>query len=96
MPARKMQLVVTESLEWMERGACVGANQDLWFAEEHARGRHSGRLSPATLEAKRICNEECQVRETCRDHALNRPEKIGVWGGLDENERHAILDRRSR
>jgi WhiB family redox-sensing transcriptional regulator len=96
MAARKMQLIVTESLDWMERGACVGADQDKWFVEEHSRGRYARRMSPDTIEAKRICNEECEVRDECREYALDTNQPYGVWGGLDEAERYEIKRRAAR
>ncbi|MEJ8645170.1 WhiB family transcriptional regulator [Streptomyces sp. MS1.HAVA.3] len=33
----------------------------------------------------------CPVRRACLDHALRTREPFGVWGGLTEEERHALL-----
>ena len=44
--------------------------------------------------AKEIC-AGCPVREVCLDHALNRREKMGVWGGMTERERRLLLRQRS-
>lgn len=92
----RLELIVTESLDWMQRGACASGPKDMWFPKTPRRGRHYKTLSPESIEAKRICNEECPVREECRTYALDRPEPLGIWGGLDEHERDEILRRRAR
>lgn len=45
--------------------------------------------------AKQVC-AGCPVLEACRQHALSVQEAYGVWGGLTENERDALLHRSSR
>jgi WhiB family redox-sensing transcriptional regulator len=45
--------------------------------------------------AKSIC-EACAVRVACLEYALQIREPHGIWGGLTENERRAILDHRAR
>ena len=44
--------------------------------------------------AKRIC-AVCPVRQLCLDYALETREGHGVWGGLNETERRAILKRKA-
>ncbi len=34
----------------------------------------------------------CRVREDCLDYALRIREPHGIWGGLNENERKALLE----
>src|SRR5690606_16459965 len=36
----------------------------------------------------------CPVRTECLDHALTYPERHGIWGGLDEDERDRIRKNR--
>jgi WhiB family redox-sensing transcriptional regulator len=43
-------------------------------------------------EAKGVCFS-CPLLERCADGALNRREKNGVWGGLDEDDRRWLLRR---
>ncbi|EOM75173.1 WhiB family transcriptional regulator [Rhodococcus rhodnii LMG 5362] len=45
--------------------------------------------------AKRVCFE-CPVLAQCRSHALEAQEPFGVWGGMGESERHALLRRERR
>lgn len=67
-------------MDWRERGegACVAHDPDLWFA---AADSHDAAIAIA------ICREECAVLELCLAHALERPERYGIWGGLTEAER---------
>lgn len=56
---------------------------DLWFAEAKRR------------EAKRVCNEECAVREQCLAYALSDPvlQIAGVLGGLSPSQRRDLAGR---
>lgn len=45
--------------------------------------------------AKTVCSR-CPVTQECLEHALENGEKLGVWGGLSEDERTRLaLHRRS-
>jgi WhiB family redox-sensing transcriptional regulator len=44
--------------------------------------------------AKAIC-AGCPVQPQCLDHALAIQEPHGIWGGLTENERRAVLELRA-
>lgn len=68
--------------DWMDRGACVGMNADLFFPP---RGVHTADMA----EAKAVC-AGCPVEQTCRDYALRHHIKYGLWGGTTERERRAI------
>ena len=49
---------------------CRVRNPELWFAE-----------SPSDVESAKALCQECPVRVTCLDGALDRREPWGVWGG---------------
>lgn len=68
---------------WQHRGACVGADPNLFFPE---RGE-----SPA--RAKAVCRR-CDVSAECLEYALANHEAGGIWGGLDLRERRTIGRRR--
>jgi WhiB family redox-sensing transcriptional regulator len=93
--AKRFDLLITDSEDWKTRGACVGADPDLWFPETTKRRRVPTSRGPQVSAAKAIC-ATCPVRVTCLDHALSRPEPLGIWGGKSADERWAILDRRER
>lgn len=72
---------------WSQDAACVDAPPDLFHPEGDA-----GVALMVTAEAKTWC-ARCAVREQCLADAMARGERYGVWGGLDERERRAILRR---
>lgn len=79
-----------EEWEWQFDGTCREADPNLFFHPENERGFARQRRAEA---AKRFC-KKCPVCETCRSHALSAREPFGVWGGLSEDERHALLEGR--
>jgi WhiB family transcriptional regulator, redox-sensing transcriptional regulator len=68
---------------WRERAGCRSQNPDLLFTEGAAQN-----------EAKRVCTP-CPVRTECLAHALDHRIEHGIWGGMTERERRALLRRRS-
>lgn len=78
-----------DAWEWQLLGACRGADGDLFFHPENERGPARSRREAA---AKAICFT-CPVLARCREHALSVREPYGVWGGMSETEREALLAR---
>lgn len=76
-----------EKWEWQLLGSCRGEDTELFFHPEGERGPSRARREAA---AKAVCGT-CPVRSPCRVHALASHEPYGVWGGLSEHEREAIL-----
>ncbi|CCH78654.1 Transcription factor WhiB [Nostocoides japonicum T1-X7] len=77
--------------DWQLMGACRGVSPEVFFHPEGERG--SARRSRDSA-AKQVCLG-CPVLRQCREHALAIREPYGVWGGLTEDEREALLDGRS-
>jgi WhiB family redox-sensing transcriptional regulator len=67
---------------WTDRAACKGADPDELFVQGVAQNR-----------AKLICRG-CPVRTECLADALDNGIEFGVWGGMTERERRALLRRR--
>ena len=65
---------------WAQLAACRDADPDAFFPDRGSSG----------AEAKRVCVELCEVRETCLQHALRHREYYGVWGGLSARERKLL------
>ena len=80
--------------EWRERAACTGADDDhsLFFGVDGERGPYREQRE---RQAKAICSG-CPSRIPCLNYAVGLPEKAGVWGGLNEDERSAERRRRLR
>jgi WhiB family redox-sensing transcriptional regulator len=70
------------TLEWASRGACKSSSADELFVQGSAQNR-----------AKAICGG-CVVRTECLADALDSRIEFGVWGGMTERERRALLKRR--
>lgn len=78
--------------EWQERAACAEGDARLFF---HPTGERGEMFTERERAAKRVC-AQCPVLAECRNYALATRESYGVWGGLGENERAALLRRRRR
>ncbi len=70
--------------------ACKGADPDLFFgpAAEFVTARRQ-----REAKAKAIC-AGCPARRECLAYALGTAQAFGVWGGLNEDERRALLRQR--
>lgn len=68
--------------DWPERGACRHCHPDTLFVQGAAQNR-----------AKSVCHT-CLVRTECLADALDNRVEFGVWGGMTERERRALLKRR--
>lgn len=68
---------------WDWRAACRGTPEAFFPEGSEARVRR------LTAEAKAICSG-CPVTSECLTVALRRKEPIGVWGGLDAEERRVL------
>ncbi len=69
-------------MEWTTRAACRAQDPDTLFVQ-----------GAAQKHAKRIC-QGCPVRAECLADALDNRVEFGVWGGMTERERRALLRRR--
>lgn len=68
--------------DWTVRAACRSADPDELFVQGAAQNR-----------AKAVCSG-CPVRTECLADALDHRVEFGVWGGMTERERRALLRRR--
>ena len=73
---------------WQRRAACRGPESTVFFPPPFPERREERELRER--RAKAIC-ASCAVRADCLDYALRIREPHGVWGGLTEAERRALL-----
>ncbi|MGH3424680.1 MAG: WhiB family transcriptional regulator [Nocardioidaceae bacterium] len=73
---------MTWNEDWAGQAACKDAGPDVLFV----RGAEQNR-------AKQLCSG-CPVRSECLAEALDNQIEWGVWGGMTERERRALLRRR--
>jgi WhiB family transcriptional regulator, redox-sensing transcriptional regulator len=72
--------------DWQLRGACRGADPDLFF---HPAGERGPARRNRDLAAKAVC-ARCPVIRRCAEHALAVREPYGVWGAMTEEDREEI------
>ncbi len=72
-------------MDWSARAACQDAEPDVFFPIGG-----SGALVDEVTAAKRIC-ARCAVISECLSYAVGNRVVHGVWGGLDEHERRALV-----
>lgn len=77
--------------EWQYEAACQGMPTDLFFYSDRERGP---RRRKREQYAKRIC-ASCPVINQCREQSLRFAEPYGIWGGLTEEERFNLLNKKS-
>ena len=65
------------------------ADPELFFATDGERG-DSKPHAVRVRAAKAVCNG-CTVRAECLTYALTTRQRDGVWGGLTETERGALI-----
>ncbi len=68
--------------DWPSQAACRSAEPDELFVPGAAQNR-----------AKALCTG-CPVRTECLADALDNRTEFGIWGGMTERERRALLRRR--
>lgn len=73
---------MVNTYDWAARGACRTSDPDSLFVQGAAQNR-----------AKTVCMG-CPVRTECLADALDNRVEFGVWGGMTERERRALLRRR--
>ena len=78
---------------WWERAVCRGQDAGYFFAPSYFEKRAEKQAREAV--AKALC-VRCPVREPCLEFALASRDPHGVWGGLNEMERRAVLRARER
>jgi WhiB family redox-sensing transcriptional regulator len=68
--------------DWAAQGACRAGDPDTLFVQGAEQNR-----------AKAVCMG-CPVRTECLADALDNRVEFGVWGGMTERERRALLKKR--
>lgn len=83
IPAQRTGGLTTDSLQdWTAFSACKGQDPDELFVTGAAQNT-----------AKAVCLA-CPVRTECLSDALDNRVEFGVWGGMTERQRRALLRRR--
>lgn len=76
---------------WQLKAACRGPHATVFFPPAHFERKDE--KAEREGRAKGICRT-CVVKDECLDYAIAIREPHGIWGGLNENERKALLAER--
>ena len=87
------EMAETFASGWQHYAACRGADASHFFAPNYFEKRSQKQAREAV--AKALC-ARCPVRVDCLEYALEIRETHGIWGGLNEMERRAVLRERTR
>lgn len=79
-------MIGSDRFRWMDDAACKNQPTHIFYPEPGSLN------TPNTRLALSLC-QECPVRNTCLEHAIQAKEP-GIWGGMTEQERRR--NRRSR
>ena len=90
-PLARLFMVEPEN-DWRTEAACRSMDAAIFFSPEHFETKQEKDAREAA--AKQVCGG-CPVREACLDYAVTAQEKYGIWGGLTELERRAVVRRRA-
>jgi WhiB family redox-sensing transcriptional regulator len=74
--------------DWQAQAACRGQSAAIFFAPAHFEKKEARALRER--QAKAVC-AQCRVRKECLEYALRIKEPHGIWGGLNEMERRALV-----
>ena len=72
----------TTSIDWRHSARCRDEDPDTLFVQ-----------GAQQRDVREVCRA-CPVRTECLAHALDNRIRFGVWGGMTERERRALLKRR--
>jgi WhiB family redox-sensing transcriptional regulator len=73
--------------EWQEKSACRDLPTEMFF---HPDGERGPRRRNRENTAKAVC-ATCPVMMQCREQSIALQEPYGIWGGLSEDERFAMI-----
>ncbi|SCL30459.1 WhiB family transcriptional regulator, redox-sensing transcriptional regulator [Micromonospora rhizosphaerae] len=71
--------------DWWDRAACRGIDVDVFYPLPND--------GAAAERALRVCGR-CPIRAKCRQYAVSNREAYGIWGGMTERQRAALVRRR--
>lgn len=83
---------LAEVWQWQQSGACRELPSEMFFHPDGERGPSRRNRENRALA---VC-ATCPVIMQCRNQALTIQESYGIWGGLTEDDRFAILNNKLR
>jgi WhiB family redox-sensing transcriptional regulator len=69
--------------EWMDHAGCRDKPTEWWFSEQGNADQPPAGMRRALF----TCWNKCEVRSECLQHAIDKPERYGIWGGSVQFDR---------
>ena len=69
---------------WRDRAACYGLDPELFYPDQGPTAGETVR------QAKKVCWNDCPVRQECEDYGVEHELRYGVFGGWTVRERRAL------
>ena len=88
----KLPAPTLETYAWQAEGECRKYDPETFFLPYNSRGADK---EERTQRAKAVCGK-CAVVEQCLKFSLDTAQEFGVWGGLSEDERRAVIRKTAR
>ena len=79
---------ISDDWQWQEQAACRNMPSEMFFFPDGERGPRRKNRENA---AKAVCASG-PVIHSCRKQALELHEPYGIWGGLSEDDRLALIN----
>jgi len=83
MSVTRVRSALVVDYSWQARAACAGIPGEVFLGPDDERPRDRIRREALAL---RVCGA-CPVRGACLQHALQVPERYGVWGNTTPEQR---------
>lgn len=80
LDAPNIQQVSGDFLKRRESAVCAQTDPEIFFPEKGG----------STKQAKKVCEQSCDMKDECLSYALENHERFGIWGGLSERERRTL------
>jgi len=79
--------------DWRMNAACKGLDPEQFFSsDDDVYTKHE--RAEREAKAKAVC-VRCDVRRECLSYAIAAGERYGIWGGMNGQERRALVRNRS-
>ena len=79
--------------DWRMSAACKGMDPEHFFSSDDD-GANKHERAEREASAKAVC-VKCEVRRDCLSYAIAAGERYGIWGGLNAQERRALVRNRT-
>lgn len=78
--ASTIKQINADFLKRRQTAICAQTDPEVFFPEKGGSAK----------QAKKVCEQSCDIKDDCLSYALENGERFGIWGGLSERERRKL------